>query len=53
MADYPIVVISPDHYRSLAGRENAKSAFLPHDETVWKRAMHAWLVSVIKFILLI
>lgn len=42
MTDYPNVVISPDHYRSLGGRENAKSAFLPHDETVWKRAMHAW-----------
>lgn len=39
---YPVVVISHDHHKSLSGRENAKSAFLPHDETVWKRAMHAW-----------
>ncbi|XP_071158564.1 aladin-like [Mytilus edulis] len=42
MQGYPVVVISHDHHKSLSGRENAKSAFLPHDETVWKRAMHAW-----------
>lgn len=39
---YPIVTISHDQCKSMGGRENAKSAFLPHDETVWKRAMHAW-----------
>ncbi|CAG2248294.1 Aladin [Mytilus edulis] len=42
MQGYPVVVISHEHHKSLSGRENAKSAFLPHDETVWKRAMHAW-----------
>lgn len=39
---YPVVTISHDQYKTMSGRENAKSAFLPHDETVWKRALHAW-----------
>ncbi|KAL5007306.1 hypothetical protein ScPMuIL_016112 [Solemya velum] len=39
---YPLITISKETTRSLAQRENAKSAFLPRDETVWKRAFHAW-----------
>ncbi|XP_033762982.1 LOW QUALITY PROTEIN: aladin-like [Pecten maximus] len=39
---YPDVTIPKDTTKSLSQRENAKSAFLSHDETVWKRAMHAW-----------
>lgn len=39
---YPEVTISKESTRSLTQRENAKSAFLPHDETVSKRAYHAW-----------
>lgn len=39
---YPEVVISGGGSSSLTHRENAKSAFLPHNETVWKRALHAW-----------
>ncbi|XP_056007017.1 aladin-like isoform X2 [Ostrea edulis] len=41
-AGYPEVNISGVGSSSLTHRENAKSAFLPHDETVWKRALHAW-----------
>ncbi|KAK3108185.1 hypothetical protein FSP39_002817 [Pinctada imbricata] len=40
--NYPEVTISCENTRNAAQRENAKSAFLPHDETVWKRALHAW-----------
>ena len=39
---YPDVVLSGGGSSSLTHRENAKSAFLPHNETVWKRALHAW-----------
>ncbi|XP_052784530.1 aladin-like [Mya arenaria] len=39
---YPDVQISKDSTRSLTQRENAKSAFLPHNETVSKRVYHAW-----------
>ncbi|XP_060564071.1 LOW QUALITY PROTEIN: aladin-like [Ruditapes philippinarum] len=39
---YPDVAINKDNTRSLTQRENAKSAFLPHDETVSKRVYHAW-----------
>ncbi|XP_062622112.1 aladin-like, partial [Saccostrea cucullata] len=41
-AGYPDVNISGGGSSSLTHRENAKSAFLPHNETVWKRALHAW-----------
>lgn len=39
---YPDVSVNKDSTRSLTQRENAKSAFLPHDETVSKRIYHAW-----------
>lgn len=39
---YPEVSIPKDTTRSISQRENARSAFLSHDETVWKRTMHAW-----------
>jgi len=41
---YPEVIIAENSTKGVSQRENAKSAFLSHDETVWKRAMHAWLV---------
>ena len=43
MKGYPTVYITQDSTRSLAQGENAKSAFLPHNETVSKRVYHAWL----------
>ncbi|ESP00171.1 hypothetical protein LOTGIDRAFT_173406 [Lottia gigantea] len=39
---YPEVTVQPDSMRNTTPRESAKSAFLPHDETVWKRALSAW-----------
>ncbi|KAL3831795.1 hypothetical protein ACJMK2_023499 [Sinanodonta woodiana] len=41
-SNYPDVFITKEAARALTEHENAKSAFLPHDETVWKRAIHAW-----------
>ncbi|KAL4221973.1 hypothetical protein ACF0H5_018021 [Mactra antiquata] len=40
---YPDISVNKDSTRSLTQRENAKSAFLPHDETINKRVYHAWL----------
>ncbi|XP_078321414.1 aladin-like [Crassostrea virginica] len=42
LSGYTDVVLSGGGSSSLTHRENAKSAFLPHNETVWKRALHAW-----------
>ncbi|XP_071102103.1 aladin-like [Haliotis cracherodii] len=39
---YPVITVAKELSRNLTQRESAKSAFLPHDETVWKRAMHSW-----------
>ncbi|XP_050388473.1 aladin [Patella vulgata] len=39
---YPQVTVLPENSRNSVPRESAKSAFLPHDETVWKRALNAW-----------
>jgi len=36
------VFITKESTRSLTQRENAKSAFLPHNETVSKRVYHAY-----------
>ncbi|CAH1788749.1 unnamed protein product [Owenia fusiformis] len=39
--NYPVVTLSTDSRRSLS-TESAKSAFLEHKETLWKRIMSAW-----------
>ncbi|XP_053373470.1 aladin-like isoform X2 [Mercenaria mercenaria] len=39
---YPDVSVNKDSTRNLTQRENAKSAFLLHDETMSKRVYHAW-----------
>ena len=43
LSGYPDVQITKESTRCLTQRENAKSAFLPHNETVSKRVYHAYL----------
>ncbi|XP_077978490.1 aladin-like [Glandiceps talaboti] len=40
--DYPKVEVTPESLRPSSSQFSAKSAFLTHDETVWKRAASAW-----------
>ncbi|XP_064613743.1 aladin-like [Liolophura sinensis] len=39
---YPDIKLTKEIPKSCTVRESAKSAFLPHEQTVWKRALHAW-----------
>ncbi|XP_070565032.1 aladin-like [Ptychodera flava] len=40
--NYPKVDVTPESLRPSSSQFSAKSAFLPHSETVWKRSVNAW-----------
>ncbi|XP_066302659.1 aladin-like [Branchiostoma lanceolatum] len=42
VGEFPSLHFPPDSIRASREESSAKAAFLPHDETVWKRAKEAW-----------